>query len=88
MNLSHLRPGQRIRITRQIPRLSGALVSSTEGVILRVGQQKTGSWFAHARDHKLWLDRAELRLDDGEVVVCNLDQYCSVEVLGEPAPSA
>jgi len=50
-----------------------------EGVITRFQQAKTGSWFAHARDDQLWLDRLELRLDDGELVVLILDQYTVIE---------
>jgi len=84
---SDIRPGQRIRITRQIPRGSGALVSTVEGEVLRVGQQKTGSWFAHSLDKKLWLDRVELRTDDGEIVVCNLDQLSVVEHLDHAGAS-
>lgn len=75
-------PGRRVRVTQQIPRLEreggGAIVTSVEGTIVRFGRQKTGSWFAHAKDGKLWIDRLELRKDDGELVVCNLDQYSSV----------
>ncbi len=74
-----MQPGQRIRLTRQIPRGSGALVNIVEGVVVRVGQQKTGSWYAHSLDKKLWLDRVELRKDDGELVVCNLDHLCVIE---------
>jgi hypothetical protein len=77
-----LQPGQRIRITQQVPRLSGAMTTTVEGAVVSVGQGKTGSWFAHSKDHKLWLDRVELRKDDGELVVVNLDQYSRVEVLG------
>ncbi len=55
---------------------------SVEGEILRMGQQKTGSWYAHSRDKKLWLDRLELRKDDGELVVMNLDDRSVVEVIG------
>ncbi|MCC6661757.1 MAG: hypothetical protein IT437_12825 [Phycisphaerales bacterium] len=73
--------GQRVRITQQTPRGSGAQTISVEGVVLRTGQQKTGSWFAHSKDSKLWLDRLEIRKDDGELVVCNLDQYSRVEAL-------
>lgn len=73
-------PGSRIRVTQQVPRLTGAMVSRPiEGVVVRAGQQKTGSWFAHSTDDKLWLDRVELRTDDGELVVLNLDQYTRVE---------
>jgi hypothetical protein len=74
-------PGQRVRVTQQVPRASGTLTTTIEGVVLRAGQSKTGSWFAHSRDKKLWLDRIELRKDDGEMVVVNLDQYSSVEAL-------
>lgn len=85
---SKYQPGQRVRVTQQIPRQTGTLVTAVEGLIVRFGQQKTGSWFAHSKDHKLWLDRLELRKDDGELVVVNLDQYSSVEVLGvEPRRS-
>lgn len=81
-------PGQRVRVTQQTPRLSGSLSTIVEGVILRFGQQKTGSWFAHSKDHKLWLDRLELRKDDGELVVVNLDQYSHVEILTDVAETA
>jgi len=75
--------GQRVRITQQVPRLSGTGTISVEGEVLSFGQTKTGSWFAHAKDKKLWLDRVQLRKDDGELVVCNLDQYTHVESAGE-----
>lgn len=77
-----LTPGARIRVTQQVPRLTGAMVSDPiDGVVVRAGQQKTGSWFAHSVDDKLWLDRVELRKDDGELIVMNLDQYTRVEAL-------
>jgi len=79
--VASLAPGMKIRITRQMPRLTKSLESTTEGEVLRVGQQKTGSWFAHSKDHKLWIDRVELRKADGELVHCNLDQYTHIEVL-------
>lgn len=77
------RPGQRVRITQQIPRIKDTLSITVEGVVRRFGQQKTGSWFAHTKDNKVWLDRLEMVKDDGEVVVCNLDQYSRVELLDE-----
>jgi len=73
--------GVRVRITQQVPRQSGSLSTSVEGEILRVGQQKTGSWFAHSKDKKLWIDRVELRKADGEVAFVNLDQHSHVELL-------
>lgn len=74
--------GTRVRVTQQVIMSNEGKLTSVEGVVLRVGQQKTGSWFAHGRDKKLWLDRLELRKDDGELVVVNLDQYSRVEVIG------
>jgi hypothetical protein len=44
-------------------------------------QSKTGSWYAHSKDKKLWLDRLQLKKDDGEIVYLNLDQYTTIEML-------
>ncbi len=80
------RPGQRLRVTQQIPRLGNAdptTAAAVEGVVVRFDQQKTGSWYAHSKDGKLWLDRLLLRKDDGELVTVNLDRYSSVEVLAD-----
>ena len=53
-----------------------------EGEVVSLRQAKTGSWFAHSKDDRLWLDRLEIRLADGEVVVCNLDRFSRVEIVG------
>lgn len=78
-------PGQRVRVTQQVPRLEreggGTMTTFVEGVILRADQEKTGSWYAHSKDNKVWLDRLRLKKDDGEIVVLNLDQYSHVDVL-------
>lgn len=79
-------PGQRLRITQQVPRLEreggGTLSTTIEGQVVKFEQRKTGSWFAHSKDHKLWLDSVTIRKNDGELVVVNLDHHSSVEVLG------
>jgi hypothetical protein len=72
-------PGKRVRVLQQMPHRDESWTSEVEGVVTRYRQAKTGSWFAHAKDDRLWLDRLELRLDDGEIVVLNLDQYTVVE---------
>lgn len=81
------RPGQRVRITQRVVRIDrpggGTMSTAIEGTITRAYQGKTGSWFAHSKDKKLWLDRLELRKDDGEMVICNLDQFSEVEVLND-----
>lgn len=82
VSLSAFRPGQRVRVTQRMPRQTGVLETTIEGVIVRLGQQKTGSWFAHSKDDKLWLDRLELRKSDGELVVLNMDRWSRVEAIG------
>ena len=77
-------PGRRVRVTQQVPHRDGAWTNAIEGVVTRFRQQKTGSWFAHAKDDQLWLDRLELRGDDGELSILNLDQYTLIESV-EPA---
>ena len=72
-------PGRRVRVIQQMPQRKDTWTSATEGTITRYQQAKTGSWFAHAKDDRLWLDRMELRLDDGELVILNLDQYTVIE---------
>jgi hypothetical protein len=78
-----LAPGTRVRVVQQLPHSDRVWTAATEGAVVRYRQAMTGSWFAHARGDRLWLDRLELRLDDGEIVTLNLDQYSVIE----PRPS-
>lgn len=73
--------GQRVRVYQQLPRTNEVWATQVEGEVEAYGQARTGSWFAHSQHNRLWLDRLEVRKDDGELVVCNLDQYSRVEVL-------
>ncbi len=79
----HYQTGKRVRVTQQIARPRKPGTASVEGVIVGYEQSKTGSWFAHSKDDKLWLERLRLRKDDGEVVVVNLDPYSHVELLSD-----
>jgi len=75
-------PGTRVRVTQQIAAVRRTASTTIEGTVVRYRQSKTGSWFAHGLHDKLWLDRLELRKDDGEVVVLNLDQYTVIVPVG------
>ncbi len=75
-----LEAGTRVRVTQQIQHKKWN--ATIEGRIVRYEQSKTGSWYAHAKDDKLWLDRLVLEKDDGEIVVCNLDPYTHIEAVG------
>ena len=75
------KPATRVRVTQQLPQTHTVWSTSVEGTVLRYRQATTGSWFAHAKDDKLWLDRLELRKDDGELVTLNLDRYSVIEAI-------
>lgn len=81
--VTSLKPGQRVRITQQIPQGTSTWTTTVEGEVVGYRQAKTGSWFAHSKDDRLWLDRLEIRRDEGEIVVCNLDRFSRVDVLGD-----
>lgn len=74
-------PGSRVRVVQQMPQATQVWTQPVEGVVVRYLQAPTGSWYARSRDDRLWLDRLELRLDDGELTVLNLDRYSVIEVL-------
>ena len=73
--------GQKVVVTQQIPQRDKVWTTRVVGHVLGYEQRKTGSWYAHAKDNKLWLDRLILEKDDGEIVVCTLDLYTHVECL-------
>ncbi|MBX3354186.1 MAG: hypothetical protein KF724_00635 [Phycisphaeraceae bacterium] len=74
-----LAPGTRVRVTQQMPQVEKVWTTAVEGTVVRWRQATTGSWFAHARNDRLWLDRLELRRDDGELVTLNLDRYSVID---------
>jgi len=73
--------GSLVRITKQLMLGDGPSSFVIEGEVLRMGQQKTGSWYAHSKDKKLWLDRVEIKKADGEIVVVNLDDQSQIEIV-------
>ena len=81
------RPGQRVRIKQQIPQRDDVWVTQFDGEVIKAEQRKTGSWYAHSKDDKLWLDRLVIRKDDGEMTHVNLDQYTHVELLEDAVSS-
>ena len=73
------KPGTRVRVTQQVPHVEGVWTTAVEGMVVRYRQAQTGSWFAHSHGDRLWLDRLEVRKDDGELVTLNLDRYSVIE---------
>lgn len=77
----HLKAGMKVIVTQQIPQRDEVWSTTAAGTVVKLEQMKTGSWFAHARDDKFWLERLTLRADDGEIVELVLDGYSRVEVV-------
>lgn len=75
------KPGMIVQVTQQIPQRDETWTSRTRGTVMKYEQAKTGSWYVHGKDDKLWLDRLTLRLNDGEIIELNLDPYTRVEVV-------
>ena len=72
-------PGRRVVVTQQIPQRARVWTTQVAGTVVRYEQARTGSWYAHAKDGKLWLDRLVIRKDDGELYTANLDGFSRVE---------
>lgn len=77
---NQLKPGVKVKVTQQVAARDYALATEVEGTVVAFEQRKTGSWFAHAKDDRLWLDRLVLRKADGEISTLILDQYSRVEI--------
>src|SRR5947199_2377321 len=77
-----LRPGVRVKVTQQIAARNHTWTSDVAGTVVEYRQKQTGSWYAHSKDDKLWLDRLQIRKDDGELTTLNLDEYSHIETVG------
>ena len=75
-----LQPGAKVKVTQQIAARHYSLPTVIRGTVVEYGQKETGSWYAHSRDDRLWLDRLTLRKEDGEITTLNLDEFSCVEV--------
>jgi hypothetical protein len=76
-----LQVGARVKITQQIAARDYAWTSDVTGTVMDFSQKTTGSWYAHSKNDKLWLDRLTLRKEDGELTTLNLDSFSHIEIL-------
>lgn len=77
---NQLKAGARVKVTQQIAGRDYAWTSDVRGTVVEYQQKQTGSWFAHSKNDKLWLDRLTVKKDDGEITTLNLDEYSHVEI--------
>jgi len=80
-------PGTKVKITQQLAARDYSWSTVVRGTVVDFSQQQTGSWYAHSKNDKLWLDRLTLRKDDGENSTLNLDDYSLIEI-ESAAPAA
>jgi hypothetical protein len=85
---TQLQPGAKVKVTQQIAARHYSLPTVVEGTVVSFAQKETGSWFAHSRDDRLWLDRLVIRKADGEITTLNLDEYSHIEIVAPPAAGA
>jgi len=77
---SRLRPGTRVKVTQQIAARDYAWISEVRGTVVSYQQKQTGSWYAHSKGDKLWLDRLTLQKPDGEQTSLILDEFSNIEI--------
>ena len=82
-----LRPGATVRVVQQIAARDYAWGTEHVGEVVKYEQKQTGSWYAHSRGDKLWLDRLVMKKSDGEIFTFNLDEYTHLDVLSD-APAS
>lgn len=78
--------GTRVTVTQQVQ--NRRWTTEVTGTVVAFEQRKTGSWYAHGKDDKLWLDRLVLEKADGEIVTVNLDRYSHLERVEDTAADA
>ena len=73
-------PGIMVKVTQQIAARNYTWTKDVVGEVVSFEQKQTGSWYAHSKDDKLWLDRLVLKKADGEITTLNLDDYTHIEI--------
>ena len=81
-------PGAKVQVTQQIPHRDRTWTNLIKGEIVSFEQRPTGSWFAHSKSDRLWLDRMVIKREDGEIMTLILDDYSYVEILPPAAAPA
>lgn len=75
----NLTAGMKVKVTQQIAARNHTWTTEVRGTVLEYSQKETGSWYAHSKDDRLWLDRLKLQKEDGELMTLNLDEYTKID---------
>jgi hypothetical protein len=80
-------PGTPVRVREVTLRRGQPIEVETIGVVEEWDRLPTGSWYAHGKNTKVWLDRLKIRKVDGELSLIVIDDGASIARL-EPAASS
>ena len=69
-----IQTSQRVRVVQTVSERTQSWATQVEGTVLQVSQEPTGSWYAHGKNDRLWLQRLRLKKDDGEIVDLVIDE--------------
>jgi len=78
---SQFPPGTPVCVRQTIERRTQDIETEVIGVVEAWTDEPTGAWYAHGKQHKLWLKRLKLRKSDGELVLLVLDDRTSIAKL-------
>ncbi|MDD4891005.1 MAG: hypothetical protein PHU85_13875 [Phycisphaerae bacterium] len=76
-----IQPGARVRVHQRIRQADRWLTLAVEGEVVSLSRKPTGSWFAHGKNGRLWLDRLVLRKPDGAESELVIDEQSEIEIL-------
>lgn len=85
MAIPEVGPSQLVRVVQTIATRDEAWRTEVRGRVVSISRDATGSWFAHGKSGRLWLDRLRVQKADGEVMDLALDETSMVEVIKEDA---
>lgn len=74
-------PGSPVAVKQTVLTLDGhrqPTETSTVGVVEEWADLPTGSWYAHGKNDRLWLQRLKLRKVDGEVTLMVIDDLTTI----------
>jgi hypothetical protein len=80
-------PGTPVCVRETIERRGEATEVETVGVVESWEDLPTGSWYAHGKNDRLWLQRLKLRKADGEITLLVVDNRTAIAKL-EPLKAA
>jgi len=75
---SQFPPGTPVCVRATVRRRDHDSVAEVVGVVESWDVLSTGSWYAHGKNHKLWLPRLKLRKADGEMTLLVIDNATEI----------